>query len=62
MLSRKLCRVPTPLLLATLILIAAAGLGIHCGGPWIGIQTADLGRFKLVYWPLAEERVSGSEI
>jgi agarase len=62
MLSRKLRRVPTRLMLATLILIVPFGLGIHCGGPRIGIQTADLGRFRLVYWPVAEERVSGSEI
>jgi len=61
MLSRKLCRVSSRLLLATLILIVPAGLGIQCGAPWIGIQTAELGRFKLVYWPVAEKRVSDSE-
>ena len=62
MLPRKLRHVPTSLLLATLILIVTVGLGIRCGGPRTEIQTADLGRFKLVYWPLAEKRVSGSEI
>jgi agarase len=54
--------VPTLLLLATLVLILPLGLGIRCGGSWIGIQTADLGRFELIYWPVAEERASSSQI